>query len=79
VKGLEIEIDVFKEAVKNEPILQFFEFSHLPENLQNISRPFCLVAMKVYLELPKNPERTACLRKTLEAKDCAVRSYIFKN
>ena len=28
--------------------------------------------------LPSNPERTAGLRKLLEAKDCAVRAELFK-
>lgn len=61
-----------------ETMLQFFKYDHLPEHLQKISMPFCLVALDMVDDLPRNPERSACLRKLLEAKDCAVRASIFK-
>ena len=61
-----------------EPLMQFFAFEHLPERLQAISRPFGELAQKIAAELPRNPERTVALRKLLEAKDCAVRSVLFK-
>lgn len=61
-----------------EPMLQFFEFSHLPEELQEVSEPFCNLARHIVLVLPRNPERTAALRKLLEAKDAAVRSKIYQ-
>jgi hypothetical protein len=61
-----------------EPMLQFFGYSHLPENLQSISKPFGELAQKLVDILPRNPERTAALRKLLEAKDCAVRANIYK-
>lgn len=60
--------------MENEPILQFFEFLHLPEHLQRHSAPFYELAYAIANELPRNPERTVALRKLLEAKDCAVRS-----
>lgn len=59
-------------------MLQFFEFAHLPEKLQAVSRPFGELAEKMVDELPSNPERTAGLRKLLEAKDCAVRAVLYK-
>jgi hypothetical protein len=59
-------------------ILQFFAYDHLPLPLQTVSRSFYEVAMKVEETLPRNAERTTCLRKLLEAKDCAVRALIFK-
>lgn len=61
-----------------EPILQFFEFAHLPEFLQNVSAPFCQLAKDIVGSLPRNPERTVALRKLLEAKDAAVRAKLFK-
>lgn len=61
-----------------EHIIQFFAYSHLPEHLQEISRPFCQLADKI-LELPRNPERTVALRKLLEAKDAAVRAALAKD
>lgn len=59
-------------------LLQFFSFAHLPEHLQAISRPFAEHAVRIVETLPANPERTAALRKLVEAKDCAVRALIWK-
>jgi len=61
-----------------EPMLQFFEFTHLPEHLQIVSAWFYDVAHGIVVTLPRNPERTVALRKLLEAKDCAVRAAIYK-
>lgn len=63
---------------KNHNLMQFFGYSHLPENLQTISKPFGELAEKINQDLPDNPEKTTALRKLLEAKDCAVRANIFK-
>ena len=60
-----------------EPLLQFFEFRHLPENLQEVSKPFCDLARHIVLVLPRNSERTVALRKLLEAKDSAVRTQLY--
>lgn len=59
-----------------DPILQYFEYQHLPLHLQAISKPFCLLAKEMVIEIPRNPERTVMLRKLLEAKDCAVRAVL---
>lgn len=59
-------------------LLQFFKYEHLPEHLQNVSRPFGELAKDIVESLPDNPERTTALRKLLEAKDCAVRALLFK-
>lgn len=61
-----------------DPMLQFFKYDHLPPHLQEVSKPFCELASQVVATLPRNPERTVCLRKLMEAKDCAVRSLIYK-
>ena len=61
-----------------EPIAQFFDFEHLPGFLQEISKPFGLLAVQIIETLPRNPERSVALRKLLEAKDAAVRAKIFK-
>jgi hypothetical protein len=61
-----------------EPMLQFFEFAHLPEHLQEVSAHFCNLARHIVLVLPRNPERTTALRKLLEAKDCAVRARLYQ-
>jgi len=58
-----------------EHVLQFFKYEHLPEHLQETSAPFCKLAHSVADKLD-GPEATACLRKLLEAKDCAVRASL---
>ena len=59
-----------------EVILAFFKFDHLPEKLRAVSEPFCLLALKMVEMLPPSAERSAGLRKLLEAKDCAVRASL---
>lgn len=56
-------------------LMQFFEYKHLPANLQAVSKPFSDLAETVH-QLPSNAERTTALRKLLEAKDCAVRAAL---
>ncbi len=56
-------------------ILRYFEFEHLPPTLQQISAPFGALARQMADELD-GPEATVCLRKLLEAKDCAVRASL---
>ncbi len=58
----------------DDPILKFFDCQHLPKVLQIISEPVCGLAMKMNSSLPDGPEKSAGLRKLLEAKDCFVRS-----
>lgn len=60
-----------------EPIMQYFEYAHLPANLQEHSKAFWALASHVCRTLPESPERTAALRKLLEAKDCAVRAALY--
>lgn len=59
-----------------EALLRYFTFKHLPPHLAAVSRPFCDLAHGVAHELPPGPEVTVCLRKLLEAKDCAVRAAL---
>jgi len=59
-------------------MIQFFDYNHLRDDLKPISRPFAELAVLLVETLPSNPERTVALRKLLEAKDCAVRAYLYK-
>jgi len=61
-----------------EHIMQFFAYAHLPQAMQDVSRPFCELAQRVLATTARNPERTVALRKLLEAKDAAVRAAIAK-
>lgn len=58
------------------PILKYFQYEHLPEKLQNISKEICVIAHGMDSMLPNGPEKSAGLRKLLEAKDCFVRAAL---
>ena len=60
------------------PLIQFFAYRHLKLELQTFSAPFGEMAELVDRLLPDGAEKTVCLRKLLEAKDCAVRSVLYK-
>lgn len=61
-----------------EPMLQFFEHEHLRADLRAVSQPFGELAQQLVADLPRNPERTICLRRLLEAKDAAIRSRVYR-
>lgn len=52
------------------------KYEHLPEHLQEVSRPFCELAELTAKRRPHNPETTVALRKLMEAKDAAVRAML---
>jgi hypothetical protein len=55
-------------------ILKFFKYEHLPQHLQEVSRDFCVLAKDIDEKYPDSAEKSAGLRKLLEAKDCIVRA-----
>ncbi|MEH6402523.1 MAG: hypothetical protein V7750_04070 [Sneathiella sp.] len=59
-------------------MLSFFDFRHLPESLQNVSKPFYKLAQSLVDELPSHPQKMVALQKLLEAKDSAVRIAVAK-
>ena len=61
--------------VSTTAILKYFEYSHLPERLHVISKPFHDLAHQ-FAESLDGPELTAGLRKLLEAKDCMIRAAL---
>ncbi len=54
-------------------MLSFFDFRHLPEGLQGVSKPFYKLAHSLVEELPNHSQKMVALQKLLEAKDAAVR------
>lgn len=64
--------------IPDDPIMQFFEYGHLPAHLQSVSKPFGDMAKKIEAELPDNEQRHIALVKLLEAKDAAVRALVQK-
>jgi len=58
------------------PIMKYFKYDHLPENLQETSKPVGDLAEFFDNGLLDGPEKSAGLRKLLEAKDCFVRAKL---
>lgn len=58
------------------PIMKYFEHAHLPPKLATVSAPLCDLAKQLDDSLPDGPEKSAGLRKLLEAKDCFVRAVL---
>lgn len=56
--------------------IKYFAFAHLPSKLQAVSKPLGELAEKLETLLPDGPEKSAGMRKLLEAKDCFVRCAI---
>jgi hypothetical protein len=56
--------------------MKYFRYSHLPPELQTVSQPIGDLAMALDVMLPDGPEKSAGLRKLLEAKDCMVRAKL---
>ncbi len=73
-------VALFGEYILKERIIpvnmKYFEYKHLPEKLQDVSKPVGELAEKMNKELPEGAEKSAGLRKLLEAKDCFVRSKL---
>ena len=63
---------------RKHALLQFFSFIHLPAPLREVSQEFSQLAHWVDLSLPDGAEKSVCLRKLLEAKDCAVRARLHR-
>lgn len=56
--------------------MRYFDYSHLPERLQAVSKPIGDLAKQMDELLPDGAEKSAGLRKLLEAKDCLVRAQL---
>jgi len=62
--------------MRRNEIMKHFKFDHLPERLKEISLPCCNLALTMENQLPNCAEKSAGLRKLLEAKDCFVRATL---
>ena len=58
------------------PIMKYFSYEHLPKHLQAVSKPIGELARAMDADLPDGAEKSAGLRKLLEAKDCFVRARL---
>ena len=57
---------------------KYFGYEHLPEKLQNVSKPICELHKLIDAMIPDGAEKSAGMRKLLEAKDCFVRAALDK-
>jgi hypothetical protein len=64
------------QPTPSQRLLRFFDYAHLPANLQVISKPIHDLAHEMNEKIPDSAEKTVGLRKLLEAKDCLVRAII---
>lgn len=53
---------------------KFFVYQHLPEHLQEISKPICELAAQINAKLPDCAEKSTGMRKLLEAQDSFLRA-----
>lgn len=58
------------------PILRWFDYAHLPDQLADVSRLFSDLAHELESRLPAGAEKSTALRKLLEGKDAAVRAVL---
>lgn len=56
--------------------IKYFSYEHLPPKLQEVSKPMAELAKFMEDTLPDGPEKSAGMRKLLEAKDCFVRAKL---
>lgn len=61
------------------PILKYFVSDHLPSHLRGVSSDVEALAEAMDEYLPNCAEKSAGLRKLLEAKDCFVRAALEKD
>lgn len=60
----------------SSPIMKYFAYQHLPEHLQEVSKPIGELAALMDEILPDSAEKSAGLRKLLEANDALVRAKL---
>ena len=58
------------------PIMKYFQSGHLKPELQAVAAPIQKLAEEMESTLPDGAEKSAGLRKLLEAKDCFVRARL---
>jgi hypothetical protein len=60
----------------SSPIMKYFAYQHLPAHLQEVSKLIGDLATLMDESLPDGAEKSAGLRKLLEAKDALVRAKL---
>lgn len=71
-----LNVDLSERHPEVQRLSSYFDYGHLPEDLQKVSCHFAVLSDVLLKILPDSAELTVCLRKLLESKDCAVRSAL---
>ena len=56
--------------------MKYFDYSHLPEHLQAVSKPIGELADLMDAFISEGEEKEVGMRRLLEAKDCFVRANL---
>lgn len=72
----EDQVKQAQPALQGSTTAKYFAYGHLPAHLQTVSQPVGQLAELLELLLPNGPEKSAGMRKLLEAKDCFVRAAL---
>ena len=60
-------------------MMRLFTYSHLPPNLQSVSKPICDLAWDMVNRIPDTPMLTRGLDKLWEAKNCLVMAVVVED
>ena len=67
-------------AEQAKELITYMSYEHLPEHLQEVSRPFCDLARQLYESATQSgdvsTQTVRALEYLLAAKDCAVRDAV---
>lgn len=72
----ELDVATHIKDYRPNPILRYFQYTHLQPHLAEISKPFCQLANTIDVNLPDDQQKEVALQKLLEAKDAAIRTVI---
>ncbi|MEC4091607.1 hypothetical protein [Pseudoalteromonas rubra] len=80
VAAMEVSIATQETAITamllTDGTVEYFEYGHLPQHLQEVSKPIGELAIAMRNRFPNCPEAAVGIRKLLEAKDCLVRAAV---
>ena len=75
---MEPDIEPTEDQIKTEPLLQLFKYKHLQRpDMRALSRTFTAQALYIADNVPRNAERSVCLRKLREAKDTSITALLW--
>jgi len=70
------QADAIRIAVAAEPMMRYFQYDHLPPDLQRVSCRYHALACDLVVLADPGCQRTVALQRLLESKDAAVRAVL---